>query len=334
MTEDKKPEDYSPVPIAQVKPDHPLCVDIYLQIGEKFLKFKHQGDEIPGDKYNELIARNLKHIFIDTGHISEFATWMKKAKAKSIDQMVDKVGEKNRDLAEAREAMSEAVYEVYAEEELSTETVELLQKQAEELIAKVSKNKPTAQILAMLTKQNSSVADHSVNVANISVFLAMVMGNNHHAVLENIYMGALFHDYGKAKIPPDVLNNTSGNKYSQAIQDHPIKGAASLKKLKGINKPVLDIVIQHHEQANGKGFPLSLKGDEIYGLAKIVSIANVFDNTCLENSKKDESEMYKSAIKVIEYDNGRRFDPALLPRVVDALKLVYGNFYRERQPKS
>ena len=41
--------------------------------------------------------------------------------------------------------------------------------------------------------------------------------------------------------------------------------------------------------------------------------------------------MYKAAIRVIEHDRGRRFNPNMIDRVVDALKLAYGNYYRERQ---
>lgn len=41
---------------------------------------------------------------------------------------------------------------------------------------------------------------------------------------------------------------------------------------------VLDIVGDHHERQDGREYPKGIKGNLIYDLAKIVSIANFFDH--------------------------------------------------------
>lgn len=324
-------KEFAPVPVAKIKPNQALVADIFLKLNEKFIKFKYKGDEIPGEKYQEFIAKNIKEVYIHFNHVPDFMAWMETAKKKSIDEVVKKVGEENRELAEQREEISELLYETFADEELSNETVDILREQSEDFIGKVKDNPTGTAILAKLQKANGTVADHCVNVANLSVFLAMTLGHNHLAVLENVYMGALLHDYGKAKIPAEILKDKNSTKANMAMRDHPIKGATALKKFKGINKAVIDIVMQHHEQENGKGYPLGLVGKDIYGLAKIVSIANIFDNVCEENNMKSEDEMYKAAIKSLEYDRGRRIEPGLLPRIIDALKLTFGGYVRERK---
>jgi len=172
-----------------------------------------------------------------------------------------------------------------------------------------------------------------MNVANLSLFLAMTVGHGHQHVLENLYLGALFHDYGKAKIPPQILENPSSVSYAQAISDHPEKGYEMLKKSKEIPKQALTIVLEHHEQFAGAGYPKGLTGDQIYGLSKIVTIANVFDNVAMENRRTPKT-MYRAAIKVLEYDKGKQFDPEIMPRIIDSLKLSFGNFVRNRQPKN
>ena len=35
----------------------------------------------------------------------------------------------------------------------------------------------------------------------------MALGHAHQYIIENIYLGAIFHDYGKAKIPEHILAN-------------------------------------------------------------------------------------------------------------------------------
>jgi putative nucleotidyltransferase with HDIG domain len=195
----------------------------------------------------------------------------------------------------------------------------------------VSEDKINKAILAKLTKFNSSIADHSVNTANLAVYIAMCCGFGAQYDLENIYMGALLHDYGKAKIPSNVLENKNNVTYSQAIQDHPRKGTEMIKKMKNIPEEVQMIVSQHHEHFNGNGFPEGLKGDEIYKFAMIVSIANIFNNTVEEELpkrgiKEPNVEVYRKAIKVIEYDKGKQFNPDFIERTCDGLKLAFGNF--------
>lgn len=321
--------DFAPVPMSRIYPNEPLCTDVYIKVADKYIKFRHKGDEIDGARYNSLIAKSLTHLHIDIGKIPIFLKWLEETKEKSIANMTKKVGEEHRDLVVKREEISELICEVFADEVLTSSKIEFLQEKAQEFIDFALENKTNQMVFSKLTKFNASIADHSVNVANVSIFLGLILGHSHRSVLENLYMGALFHDYGKAKIPVDVLDNSSSSRYSQAIQDHPAKGCAALKGFESVSRPVFDIVIQHHEQHNGKGYPLNLAGDEIYGLSKVVALANAFDNVCQENAKRPEKEMYKAAIKVIEYDRGRRFDPETVPRVVEALKLSYAEYWRD-----
>jgi hypothetical protein len=53
-----------------------------------------------------------------------------------------------------------------------------------------------------------------------------------------------------------------------------------LGKQIGLPEPVLRIILQHHELADGSGFPNKLKGDQIDPLARIVSLVNYYDNLC------------------------------------------------------
>lgn len=325
---DKEDSDlYVAVPIAKINPEQKLCSDVFLKINEKFIKFKHENDVISEEKYDFFLSKSVKEIFILKEDIQKFMNWMKSIKEEKINEIVADVGEEHRELVEKREEIKEIVFETFADEELDSSNVEILQEQVSDMVEICTQNKTSQAIIAKLRSHSANVADHSVNVANISLYLAMVLGHGHQFVLENVYMGALFHDYGKAKIPPNILENPNNAMYSQAINEHPIKGAKMLAKIEGIPDQVKVIVAQHHEQHNGKGYPKGLAGDNIYELSKIVAVANYFDNQVLDNKKKP-AEMYKLAAKAVEYDRGKQFDPAVMERVVDALKLAYAGYKR------
>ena len=50
-----------------------------------------------------------------------------------------------------------------------------------------------------------------------------------------------------------------------------------MRKNKFIHSAVIDIVEQHHEKVNGKGYPYGLGEKDISPYAKIVSICDVYD---------------------------------------------------------
>jgi HD-GYP domain-containing protein (c-di-GMP phosphodiesterase class II) len=259
--------------------------------------------------------------------LEAFMEWLKSKRQESVDEMVEEVGEEHRELVEKREDIRERVFDTFTDMEMDSGVAEILQSQVKEFIEEVKEIDLSKAVLAKMVKHNSSIADHALNTANVAIYMAMVLGHGNYQVLEDIYMGALFHDYAKLKIDPKVLENKSNNRYNQAIQDHPRKGSVAVKKLDNIREPVIKIVEQHHEQFNGNGYPNGLKEDEIFGPAMIVSMANIFDNTVVENKNKPKKEKYRMAIKVLEYDKGKQFDPDMIEKVITALKLAYGEYY-------
>jgi putative nucleotidyltransferase with HDIG domain len=316
-------KNFSAVLLSSLRPDEPLCFDIYLLINEKYIKYKNSGEPLPTEKYDLFLSKNVSEIYVLTENHQEFMVWVENIKRDSIDEIVERVGDEYEELATDREEIRDMVYQVFAEKDMDPSLVEHLQNNVDSFLNKVTDLKETKKVLAQLTKRNKSLADHSVNVANLAVYLAMVMGFGEQETLKIIYMGGLLHDYGKAKIPAEVLENPQSNLYQQAMEFHPIKGSKAVKAMSFVQEKVATIVEQHHEQYNGKGYPNNLPGEEIFDLAQIISLSNIFDNLCDENSNKSEKEKFKAAIKVIDYDRGKNFNPAMVERCVQSLKLVY-----------
>jgi putative nucleotidyltransferase with HDIG domain len=325
-------EEFAAVPLHKIGCNDKLAADVFVKVGDKFIKFKELGDFIPEDKFNYFISKNVKVLFVHVEAKAVFETAVEEAKLETIEILTKDIGEENREIAKEHVELRERVYETFLDEKLSNETVDILKDQVAHFVETVKNKDPSADIFLKLTSMNNTVAEHSMNVANLSLLFGMVTGQSSPIVLENLYMGALFHDYGKAKIPADVMEKPNSVAYEKAIKNHPNAGVEVLKSIPNIPKPVLTIVSEHHEQFSGVGFPRGISKDAIYGLSRIVAIANLFDNIVFEN-RNNKSKMYTNAIKVLEYDKGKQFDPDLLPRIIDCLKLSVGNFERAREKK-
>jgi putative nucleotidyltransferase with HDIG domain len=118
---------------------------------------------------------------------------------------------------------------------------------------------------------------HSDRVARVSVRLAEELGCSRKQV-DTIYLSGLLHDVGKIGIDDNVLRKPG--KLTEAEYEH-IKTHAEIgfKILKDIQQldDVLPVVLHHHEQWDGKGYPHGLAGDAIPQLARIVAVADSFD---------------------------------------------------------
>lgn len=121
---------------------------------------------------------------------------------------------------------------------------------------------------------------HGLNTSVLCMMLAKDLGLSNEAG-HILGVGALLHDLGHVDIPDKVLKKRDA--LTRAEQDlrnmhceYGVKRGAQI----GLSKPVLKIIAQHHEYADGTGFPARLKGEQIDPLARIVALVNHYDNLC------------------------------------------------------
>lgn len=122
---------------------------------------------------------------------------------------------------------------------------------------------------------------HGLNVSILSMMLAKDLGLAGEDT-RLLGLGALMHDIGLMDIPdkvlkkhPDELNNAERDLRKM----HCEYGVRMAQKI-GLPEAVQAIIAQHHEYADGSGYPKGLKGDAIHPLARIVAMVNHYDNLC------------------------------------------------------
>ncbi|MBK26844.1 MAG: hypothetical protein CME70_22775 [Halobacteriovorax sp.] len=315
--------DYSEVMLAKINPEAELPADVFILLNGKHVKFKNKGDILGKEKYDLFMAKNVKSIYVESDLVLEFMDWLTDTKAEDIEDMVKEAGEENREVIEDSLALKEIVYEVFSDEKLTPDKVEAIQGHVEDFVGKIKKDPITAQAIEAIMARNDDIAAHSVNVANLAVFLGMAVGHGHSFVLENLYMGSIFHDYGKAKIPPEIYANPSHPEYDQWIKQHPENSVKIIRKSEGIPDQVFNIMLQHHEYYDGSGYPEGIKGSNIYSLAQIVSMANEIDNLLTQTKSLEAVDRYKKVIEMLTMGDGTKWDPKFFPRVTQAFKLGF-----------
>ena len=128
--------------------------------------------------------------------------------------------------------------------------------------------------------------------------------------MRHLGMGAMFHDVGKGRMPINELTMGKATSLRFAVkkyyEQHPKKGAEIAMDLAGFPRQSVNVIYQHHERVwTASGFPRKLKGKEIYALAKIVSIANIYDNLCNKTDEKLRSEHRMRPSSISTFANAR-----------------------------
>ncbi|WP_284619657.1 HD-GYP domain-containing protein [Aquabacterium humicola] len=121
---------------------------------------------------------------------------------------------------------------------------------------------------------------HALNVAVISLLMGRVFGFSE-AEMMDLGLGALMHDIGKLEIPerlrlPDGLFTAAEN---NQYREHVAHGIAHGQRM-GLSPGAMSVIAQHHEMADGSGFPARLNGDRMNAPARIVALVNRYDNLC------------------------------------------------------
>ena len=124
--------------------------------------------------------------------------------------------------------------------------------------------------------------------------------------------GALLHDIGKLAVPDHILNKpgTLTPAEFEKTKVHTTVGAEILSRV-NFPYPVVPIVKHHHERWDGRGYPDSLKGEQIPITARIMSVVDCFDS--VREDRPFRNGMNRdAAIELLQKGAHSHFDPTIV----------------------
>lgn len=165
----------------------------------------------------------------------------------------------------------------------------------------------------IIDARENNLLGHSLTVAKY----AAAIGEKLCLSTEQMYdlkRGSLLHDIGKVGISEAILQKSGKltEEEFKVIKGHTLIGFNILEDNKAMGK-VAQIIIQHHEQYSGGGYPNQLKGEEILIEARIITLCDAVDTMLSIRSYKQGWAIEKVVDELVRC-RGTHFDP----RVVDA----------------
>lgn len=180
----------------------------------------------------------------------------------------------------------------------------------------VTQIKDFDKFLDIFSKIPGDMVSHSLATSVVSLLICEQMDITMKSTLEKVVMGAFIHDIGLKEIPLEILNKPRLY-WTEAelhyYESHTLRGVEMLRDIKEIPSDVLAIVLEHHENALGLGYPRRVRDIKINPLARIVAVADCFVDLIYEVGKEGTKRTPEEAIGYIEITLGQPFNkPAFL----------------------
>jgi HD-GYP domain-containing protein (c-di-GMP phosphodiesterase class II) len=168
-----------------------------------------------------------------------------------------------------------------------------------------------AALASVIDAKDHYTRSHSENVTRYAVAIAKEMKLPYEEV-RSIQEACQLHDLGKIGIHDYVL--TKPGKLTpeewEEVKLHSLRGAEILAPLDFIDG-ISELVKQHHERYDGKGYPNQCKKEEIRLGARIMAVADTFDAMISERPYR-RSYSVKEAIEELKRCRGSQFDPQVV----------------------
>ncbi|QGY40058.1 DUF3391 domain-containing protein [Pseudodesulfovibrio cashew] len=189
----------------------------------------------------------------------------------------------------------------------------------DEIVASAVRNPNTLLCLSKLSRFDDYTYSHCINVSAIAVVFGEYLGLSHHD-LNQLGVAGLMHDLGKTAVPERIINKRArlnDNEFAE-IKRHPEYGFEILKKQETVPDEILLAVRDHHEKFNGSGYPGHRTREGTSPLARIISLADVYDALTSDRSYKD-AILPNKALAIMYGMRGQDFDPLEVQNFIKCL---------------
>ncbi len=176
----------------------------------------------------------------------------------------------------------------------------------------------TARNLLTITSYDFYTYTHSVNVGVLSVLLSKEFFKDSYAHdMQELGAGFFLHDIGKVRIDPAILNKPGRltDEEMKQMKAHPYQGYKILREADQLTEECRIICMQHHERADGTGYPNQLKESEIHVYGRICCIADVYDALTAKRPYKQSLNPFE-ALKLMKEKMLSHFHKDLFDRFV------------------
>ncbi len=200
-----------------------------------------------------------------------------------------------------------------------------------------SKQKQIRRLLSLnreVAKKDQQTDEHSRRLQELSRRTGEELGLSERALFSLGYASFL-HDIGKAEVPASILSKPGELTEDEweIIKQHPRWGRDLILEhlSSSLFERVAEIVYQHHERYDGRGYPRGLKGEEIAVEAQILATVDAYDAMLHDRPYRDAMPR-QEALQELKQHKGKQFTPQVVEAFLRAEEEFYCSSCQQAEP--
>lgn len=167
------------------------------------------------------------------------------------------------------------------------------------------------EFIGKLLEREGYRTSHTPVFFDIVKMLAERLGM-HEDDIKHLQYACILRDVGVIDVPYNILSKKSqlSAQEFKVIRQQPTRSVELIKPVAFL-KPVLPIILYHHERYDGSGYPSGLKKEQIPLGARIMSVVDAFEAMIRERPYRQRLNV-KEAIQELKANSGTQFDPVVV----------------------
>jgi len=190
---------------------------------------------------------------------------------------------------------------------------------ADGFIDSIFRNQDALACMARMREKDEYLMEHSVNVSIIMTIFAKHLKLDKD-VIHDLATGALLHDVGKIGVPDPVLNKPGRltDEEMERMKEHVTLGYNVLKRSGDLSPISVEVVGDHHERLDGKGYPNGKTAEQLSQYARMIAIVDTYDaitaTRCYQTARSPVT-----AFKILRSESGASFDEKLVAEFISCM---------------
>ena len=204
-----------------------------------------------------------------------------------------------------------------------TASAKKIKRAVQSIVDQVLRNEVSLVGLTVVRGYDEQIFTHSVNVCIFSVSIGKRIGLTK-LQLYDLGMAGLLHDFGKSRIPLEILNSEVPltEEQEEMVRTHPWQGVLALFGLRGHGEiPYRAMVAsyEHHMKTDLSGFPKTIEPRQLSMFSKIVAVANGYDTPPTRSFAKGVPVRPDEVLREMRENSDLGYDPIIVKALINLL---------------
>ena len=307
-------EGYAALPLRNLTPGLEVPFDIFVKTitnevtKPEYIKCCERGDVFQRDWYLKLQELEIPCVYLSLQDVGEVQRYLYQNIEMVLRDETQAPLEKGMRICDAAHLWTLNFFN--SEEARTAQQVKVAQKFLDTLFAVIGGDHNNFFSLMEIKYHSFHLYTHCLNVCLLGLAFTIFLGWSWDKIQE-FALGALVHDIGLTKTPREILEKTeplTAEELAQ-VKRHPQEGVRILQASTNLSWESLQMLLQHHENGDGSGYPEGLKRDNIHDWAKILRILDTYEAMTAERPWRPAQEP-KEVLWLMrkDWEKGKVFD--------------------------